>query len=90
MKKQRKVTIPLQTHIAETCHLTTLEYGIYCRLLFASLNAGRPLLDDDVFLAKRAHVTLEQWGHAAPSVRPFFVEIVDDGGDPALDHDGWS
>lgn len=90
MKKQRKVTIPLQTHIAETYQLTTLEYGIYCRLLFASLNTGKPLPDDDAILAKRACVPLAQWRGAAPSVRPLFARITDNEGNPALAHEWWS
>ncbi len=68
--------LPLWTdaYLADTTHLTTLEHGAYCLLLFAMWRApGQQLPDDDALLAKFTKLTPAQWRRVRPILVPFFV-----------------
>ena len=55
--------------IADTTHMTTLEFGAYCKILFAMWRHGARLKDDDAELALIAGVTNAKWANIAEKVR---------------------
>lgn len=68
--------MPVKTDalLADTAHMSTEEFGAYCRLLFVMwLHRGK-LMDDDVELASIAGLTKERWGQLRERVmRPMTV-----------------
>lgn len=55
--------------IADTTHMTTLEFGAYCKILFAMWRHGARLKDDGAELALIAGVTNAKWDKIAEKVR---------------------
>lgn len=62
-------------YLRDTMHLSTVEHGAYCLLLFYYWNTGS-LPDDDRHLARIARMSLRQWRRHRPVLQTFF-------------HDGW-
>jgi uncharacterized protein YdaU (DUF1376 family) len=61
--------------ISDTTHLSTEEFGAYLLILFATWrNNGRPLVDDDVRLARVCRVTSSRW---TTRLRPALVPLFD-------------
>lgn len=68
--------LPLKTDalLADTQHMSTEEFGAYCRLLFTMWRHEARLVDDAIELARIAGVTPKQWKAIAERVmRPMIV-----------------
>jgi uncharacterized protein YdaU (DUF1376 family) len=60
-------------YLRDTMHLSTVEHGAYCLLLFYYWNTGA-LPDDDRHLARIARMTLRQWRQHRPTLQTFFYD----------------
>lgn len=62
--------MPVNVHalIADTSHMTTEEFGAYCRLLFTMWAHGGTLPNDMEELARIAGVSRTRWNHIAARV----------------------
>ena len=62
-------------YLRDTMHLSALEHGAYCLLLFYYWSKGG-LPDDDKQLANIAHLSTDEWCDHRATLQAFF-------------HDGW-
>lgn len=60
-------------YLGDTTHLTTLEHGAYCLLLFTMWRGGGYLKNDDNLLARYAKLTTNQWAKMKGVLMDFFV-----------------
>lgn len=61
-------------HQAKTEHLSCLEDGAYRRLIDRYMINRRPLMDNDIALARIAGLTADEWAAIAGTVRAFFLQ----------------
>lgn len=62
-------------YLADTSHISTLEHGAYLLLIFNYWQRGGPLPANDLYLARIARMTPDEWREARPTIEPFFTEI---------------
>jgi uncharacterized protein YdaU (DUF1376 family) len=60
-------------YLADTEHLSTLQHGAYCLLLFSYWRRGS-LPDDDQQLANITRMQLEDWLAHRPTLKAFFYD----------------
>jgi len=58
-------------YLGDTEHLSTLQHGAYCLLLFSYWKRGC-LPDDDRQLARITKLSLKAWKHQRPTLQAFF------------------
>ena len=58
-------------YLRDTMHLSTVQHGAYCLLLFYYWNTGG-LPDDDRQLARIAGMSVRQWRQHRPTLKTFF------------------
>jgi uncharacterized protein YdaU (DUF1376 family) len=63
-------------YLGDTEHLSTVQHGAYCLLLFSYWRRGC-LPDDDQQLANITRLSMEEWLAQKPALQAFF-------------HDGWT
>lgn len=62
-------------YLADTTHLSPLEHGVYLLLLLAEWQSPDCRLpNDDITLARYAHLTKQQWSRIKNEIMPFFSE----------------
>ena len=72
MPRRAWMPVYVGDYLRDTMHLTTEEHGAYFLLLMAYWNRGKPLPDDDHFLANTTRLRLSRWKHLRKSLAPFF------------------
>ena len=60
-------------YLRDTMHLSTVEHGAYCLLLFYYWSKGG-LPDDDRQLANIAHLTADEWAEHRATLQSFFYD----------------
>lgn len=60
-------------YLSDTAHLSTLQHGAYCLLIFTYWR-NRALPCDDVKLARIARMSMAQWMSVRPTLAEFFTE----------------
>ncbi len=70
-------------YLGDTGHLSTIEHGAYCLLLFHYWRTGRPLRDDPDHLRKIARMSVTEWVTVSVTVRGLFRTANFDG-EPVL------
>ncbi len=79
-EKKADVWMPLFVgdYLADTGHLSTVEHGAYLLLLMTAWLKGGALPDDSERLRRITRMERDDWLHAEPVLREFFV-LADDG-----------
>lgn len=61
-------------YLADTTHLSTLEHGAYCLLIFNQWQTGKPLSKEDGRLAKIVKLSVDEW----QAIKNTIIELFQD------------